>query len=318
MIVVLEGCDGSGKTTLARQLCERYDLKYHHEGPPPLNVSPLEHYGWILEAARWNIKKGHVRGVVFDRLALGERVYGSIYRNDDRLGADGWRVFKRLLAAADALHVVCDPGFNVCRENWGRRQNNEMIAEVDALKRVHERYRELTAEIRDGRPAQHYHFNYTYPQCFDELCAVINARLYADPIALPPGIIGSPNADYLFIGERGSSPDSLTTDLAFFGTTGSSHYLTQMLDEAGFREDEIAFVNAERWDNVEVPWHQWPFKRFIALGKIASEACRARGVAHWAVPHPQYWKRFRSDHPERYIEMLKAGRLENMHVEHHG
>jgi MoxR-like ATPase len=67
MIVILEGPDGAGKTTLAEQLAKKYGLVYKHEGPPPPKVNVLEYYGQLLDEARG-------KNVVFDRLALGERV----------------------------------------------------------------------------------------------------------------------------------------------------------------------------------------------------------------------------------------------------
>ena len=42
MLIVIEGCDGVGKTSLARDLCERTGAEYRHLGPP--QAHPLEEY----------------------------------------------------------------------------------------------------------------------------------------------------------------------------------------------------------------------------------------------------------------------------------
>jgi hypothetical protein len=113
VIVIVEGPDGAGKTQLARQLAQDHQLLYHHEGPPPVGVDPLHHYGSILEHARYVPS-----GIVFDRFALGERVYGPMLRGKDGLGEDGWRIFTRLLKAADATTILCLPPFATCHANW--------------------------------------------------------------------------------------------------------------------------------------------------------------------------------------------------------
>lgn len=121
MIVILEGPDGSGKTTLAKWLQHRYDLVYHHEGPPPAGVSVIDHYLELLETAR-------DFDVVFDRMALGERVYGPILRGEDRLGLHGWLTFSEHVRAVKARQLVCLPSPAACYQNWKTRKG-ELFAD---------------------------------------------------------------------------------------------------------------------------------------------------------------------------------------------
>lgn len=295
MIIILEGPDGAGKTTLADQLCTRYDLRYHHEGPPPSGIDALEYYGHILEGER-ELIAGGAKGIVFDRLALGERVYGPIYREHDRLGENGWRVFQRLINAANAVQVMCLPPYQTCYESWSSGRN-EMIArsKVDVFHRTYNRFDDLAS------PSQ-----IRYDWTTDELtwlCGEIEAEDKSRH-ALPPGMNGAPNGRYLFVGEKGANPESLTTDLAFFGVTNSSWWLTECLDQAGFREDEIAFVNARRHDDIEATWAVFP--KVIALGLVAEQECRRRYLDHSRVPHPQYWKRFQGHDRQGYVNMLRG------------
>lgn len=63
MNIVIEGCDGTGKTTLAKHLCERLGLYYWHESNP----RNLEEYTSMLSSG----------GVVFDRFCFGQFVYNT-------------------------------------------------------------------------------------------------------------------------------------------------------------------------------------------------------------------------------------------------
>ena len=303
MIIVLEGCDGSGKSTLAKYLCAKYDLEYHHEGPLPPQVPALEYYGGLVERCRWSIHRGDVKGFVLDRLAFGEMVYGPIYRGHSRLSWAEWRVMKRVLRAADALHIVCQTNYHATLANWIGRKG-EMITDRQQFERVYDRYRTLTAQ--DDYDF-HYFYDYLAPgelERLERFIAHINGAML--PRSLPPGSVGSPRARYLFVGEKGSQPDSLTADLPFFGHVNSSAYLTEALDAAGFTEDEVAFTNAQRWDGVRCSW-VIPDK-IIALGKVAARECTARSLHHIELPHPQYWKRFHATEFQTYVELLRKAR----------
>ncbi len=69
-LIILEGADLVGKTTLASLFVSRgYYL--HHEGPPPSGVTACEHYSQVVE----KLVAAH-EDVVIDRFHLGEIVYG--------------------------------------------------------------------------------------------------------------------------------------------------------------------------------------------------------------------------------------------------
>ena len=61
MNIVIEGCDGSGKTAIAKYLCEHLGMYYWHESSP----RALEEYKQMLSSG----------GVIFDRFCFGQFVY---------------------------------------------------------------------------------------------------------------------------------------------------------------------------------------------------------------------------------------------------
>ena len=64
MNIVIEGCDGTGKSTLAKFLAERFGLYYWHESAP----RSFDEYCQMLKAG----------GVVFDRFCFGQFMYNEI------------------------------------------------------------------------------------------------------------------------------------------------------------------------------------------------------------------------------------------------
>lgn len=63
MNIVIEGCDGSGKSTIARFLCEKLGMYYWHESSPRSKTE----YEQMLAPG----------GVVFDRFCLGQFIYNK-------------------------------------------------------------------------------------------------------------------------------------------------------------------------------------------------------------------------------------------------
>lgn len=63
MNIVIEGCDGTGKSAIAKHLCERFGLQYWHESQP----RPFDEYKQMLEYG----------GFVFDRFCVGQFVYNT-------------------------------------------------------------------------------------------------------------------------------------------------------------------------------------------------------------------------------------------------
>lgn len=71
MLVIIEGPDNTGKTTLAKKLVEKFDLEYIHCSKPKTDNPYLE-YCDLADS----IKKP----TVLDRAHLGEYVYGRLWR----------------------------------------------------------------------------------------------------------------------------------------------------------------------------------------------------------------------------------------------
>lgn len=98
-IIVIEGSDATGKTTLARALHKKFGGRYLHLGVH--KDVWKRHLMAIKLAARW-ADAGEL--VVIDRLWLSEEVYGQVFRGGPSYDT---RPMDNLLKFHGALNVLC-------------------------------------------------------------------------------------------------------------------------------------------------------------------------------------------------------------------
>jgi hypothetical protein len=285
--VVLEGADCTGKTTLAHHLFETYGFAYHHEGVPPGTGSLLNYYAELL-----------TRDVptVFDRLHLGELVYGPIMRGRSRLSEAELRLLDQLVAATGSVVVICAPSRELVVERWRTAHASEYVTSEEKIRAIYDGYLELRSHCTYIDPA---------PRGFPGLCPLIPELACSE--RLPRDVVGFPSARFLFVGERSNvAPGEF--HLPFFADHGSSRYLRACLRAAGYRDDEVAFTNALTVDEKPAALREklWkPDLTVTALGMVAAKALVREGIPGPMLPHPQYWKRFHATETDAYVEKLK-------------
>jgi energy-coupling factor transporter ATP-binding protein EcfA2 len=296
MIVILEGPDGSGKTTLANYLVAHLSLRYHHEGVPPANASPLVYYGDTLEGWRRSGAR-----VVADRFALGERVYGPLLRGVDQFGDEGWGVFNRLMRACGVVRVLCLPPFERCRAAWASGRP-ELIRDEELFSKTYWAW----ARLRDDRSLGDLLYDWTLISL--EKITELIIQVSREKRRIPSPAVGNPDAPYLLVGDVGNGKQpGPSGELAFFGTDESSGYLTRVLRVAEVPEQDVilmnsAYRNGATW-NLRQGWILQ--KKVVALGQRADERLTLDNVPHETIPHPQYWRRFRHHDVVSYAQRLR-------------
>jgi len=298
-VIILEGPDGSGKTTLAREL-EKGGFKYEHEGPTPDNVNAFKYYLRTLLIAL-----DQEQPVVFDRFHLGAWVYGPLLRNRVELTDDELTLLDRLMLSRDVRLILCLPGLDRARRNWAFNRKNELFSDAEIFKKSYQKFASLKRRYINKKPRVvpwSWHVIHAFLTEFQELPA------------LPAGVVGSLKGRYLFIGEQAMTG---YPDLPFMTPENSSGFLNRALREAGFNERDLILanaLNAEGDSNRELIYHLVSSLRplkVIALGKVAYDLVRdvapMRLVRH--VPHPQYMKRFGGTSGFiNYVKFLKEAR----------
>ena len=95
-MIIIEGADCTGKTTLAKEICERTGLLYKHMGPPE-EYADFDHILWYDKNSKFP--------AVWDRFHLGEHTYGAL-RLSKRGSLDQQLVVRGLLGARGATVVI--------------------------------------------------------------------------------------------------------------------------------------------------------------------------------------------------------------------
>ena len=299
-VIILEGPDGAGKTTLAERLREANPWggatpQIIHEGPPPAGVDLLTYYTELLLAYL-----AADAPVILDRFHMGETVYGPTCRGGTTLTDRGRVLLDRVCRAAGVLTVLCLPSLATCTLNWRAKPAKDYLRQ-DAAKlwEVYHRFLALAP--------QYALYDYESKAELKELLT----QLREAPRALPAGCAGAPGAAFLVIGEKSNGP----FDLPFHALNNSSEYLNGALAEAGYAEAQLALVNALKLDGrvryLKPVLDALPALRVVvALGKVAQRqaelACAKRpDLALVYLNHPQHQKRFYAADRADYVTQLQ-------------
>jgi thymidylate kinase len=150
VLIIIEGIDCSGKTTLANAIAEiiqdrtNHDVEILHRGIP--KEHPLDEY----EIPLVDYDPNGTHSIICDRWHVGADIYGPIMRNDDGLDSvQRWHM-NRFLSAKGALLVYTEAPFDVLTERMSQRGEDyiksEQIREIVDLYQVvlKELYAEFT------------------------------------------------------------------------------------------------------------------------------------------------------------------------------
>lgn len=138
-IVIVEGPDGSGKSTLIANHFS--DFQVVHNG---VFNSPEDAY--LAYAAQLSILEDSEK-IVFDRMHISQDIYGPICRNEPRK-LKSHRAIETLLYYREAVVVLCYT--NQSHKNWQERNrgNGEYIRDLD-------RYLEIFSEYHFDKIGEH-------------------------------------------------------------------------------------------------------------------------------------------------------------------
>lgn len=309
-VVVLEGPDGAGKTTVARSVAKRLNaLNVHHGAYDGLRGDRLAQlYVSSIDAA--------LRGassVVLDRAWHSEVVYGEVFRNGlDRLGPAWTRMLERVRLATPSRVFYLRAPFEVLWSTVSSRLSDELAQRREQLERVFAGYERarwpgaitieragLSAEQVARRVVEH-----VLELQRDELRERFAVARDHEVV----GNVAQSHETTLLVGEQASCAGSTRFPFVSFSTNGCSAWLTGLLNEVGVCETALTWVNAldVRGDDkrlCDVVEALRP-RRVVALGRVAAAVLAAQGVEHTALPHPQFVKRFYHNNGKGYGDDL--------------
>lgn len=141
-IIVLEGPDFAGKSTLAARLQTNAAVAIRTNGPPPAG-DLAQHYADQIAQARRSLSS-----TVFDRLHVGELIYGPEFRGTSRLTDEDLRALETMLDEAGAIRVHVDASDETLLRRFRGPRGDPLIDDEQRLLRIAASYRRLL----DGRP----------------------------------------------------------------------------------------------------------------------------------------------------------------------
>ena len=297
-LLLLEGPDGGGKTTLAKTVLK--DYAYQHNGPPPWTgmaadksvAKRNEVFWWQLGNL---VPKDATGRTVVDRSWPSEQAYGRVLDRPLVFHALAQRMFERYMLSVGGIVVLCLPPFHVARAAWkdrvneGRELLNEewQFAEIYAM---YERWRTCLPVV-----------DYDYSRDDDELLldGIDQETLVPNP---HPGILfGNPQAKILVVGEQSNLKwNEAGLHFPFIGPSRNAVWLAAQFERMAIPESAIAWINALQPDNRPTPAAVVgaTVEVIVALGHTATRWAIQNGEhCHQliSVPHPAYWTRFNAN-----------------------
>lgn len=315
-VIVLEGPDGAGKTTLAEHLVKKYGGVYvHRTWSPEMNV--WDHHTEALKIAH---EKSYQELVVIDRLWPSEYIYGRVFRGSSQYPAWAARSMDRVLLRLCAQTICCIPkdvDYVVKMHAEKKKRNEEMFPSVrevatryldwwtgSVIRPIDGDYVEQLTALGGVSTRQDYTYydvnvNGSRMHEFAELAVdvMIERQKKQFSLALNPALqnfIGYlPTARYLFVGEELGEPEGWCR-WPFYSPAGSPDFLNRTLHRVAFDETTGCWTNAINSDD---QLSRIVFEKnsllVICLGGIARRRCNSIGInIHAVIHHPQWARRF--------------------------
>jgi thymidylate kinase len=160
VILLFEGPDASGKTTLVESLIKRNPgtWEIHHHGAFPTPNAAFTAYERLLESISEN-----PRNVLIDRMHISERIYGQYFHNIWMSDRRYWYIDK-VCNELDVRLVWCLPPWRAVRKIWHSRIDDEMIKDESQLEQVYDAYN----AIAEYTNLDTILYDYTQPGAFED------------------------------------------------------------------------------------------------------------------------------------------------------
>lgn len=328
-LIVLEGCDGSGKTTLANYFVKKYGAVHIHQSYRYADKMFTYHTAVLDRAVRLSASKL----VVLDRLWASEDIYGCVYRGGTRWPQEG-RMVDRVLLKHGALQIfcLCDPATYADRLKKLANERAELyVSKAEAIAKEYwslyhgepepetsfPRLVTYASDLRSAGGLKRRHDCMRYridfegtdlarfaESALDLLLDIRTSQLLwlLDPNH--PGVTGTvATATAIIVGDEVNSK-SHRISWPFYDYGRSSLTLAEAMHAVGADETKYLYTNANSEDGkrllreVKLP--------VVCLGQEAHKTLTKLGIPHETTYHPQFVRRFCKDliSPRDYGESI--------------
>ena len=327
-MIVFEGTDGVGKTTLA-QACAKLML---HRGT-------LTNYkAYSVLPAWWDYFHHYLHdirpGTILDRFTASEAVYGPLFRQkiNDNFTPLNRAVVARELQRVGTITVFVDAPDEIIKERISAR--GDKLFTIPQIIAAGQSFRDLMGTATAIPQPNKWDFTHTFkvraPDPVlesDKFTALVRwiveasegmekrQELFNTHTKIDAsGTLYQP--EVIIVGE--TQNDELGGPNRAFCAGRSSHYLHRLLLAAGLNPFRCLFVNALQRDGSDLPHHVMRLIRedtkgypIVAMGKDAEKYCKRVDLVVNTFHHPSYLTRFRSGDfdkvAEEFSEVVKNG-----------
>lgn len=307
-IIIFEGADGTGKTTLANWLVRNCGAVYMHMTHRFMDKMFLYHTAALHRA----VELSKTRLVVIDRLWLSEEIYARTFRNNTAWPQHG-RMFERVFQRFGVLTVLCLGGEqHAARFQALRKDRKEMF---NSMQEVNRRYEDLCFGAEISKP-----INYCEQQTNNgglwPSRNVLSFKMEKEPsiylfltgaleqLNLLQGQISFPTDQQNLVGNVidpkilfvGDKTNGRYARLAwpFHAEGGGSRYLVEQLAQINFDEQQACWINIHGPLGKElISKILTKGPRVVVFGQAAAKTYRKLfNRSFVALPHPQFANRF--------------------------
>lgn len=312
MLCILEGPDGSGKSSLAERLIQRIletpryaedVVDYAHKKRPTEDSLLAEYLRPLVD-----YEPGRHRHLILDRWHLGELVYPEMTDRQTLATAAEFTYLEMFLRSRGALVVHVDTDTTTVLDAIEQRSESDPLES-----RVLEQHAGFSRALKTTNLR-----TVTYdrrqdvgtPEWLDLIIArAANAESDIPRIDLNPTYVGPANPSVVLVGDRRNVREgSFAYPTAFVPEPATSgKFLLDALPDTWRRYGMVGFINANEGYPVDIFSESTkPAVRpnFVVLGREAEKTVRGSGelAEHGfsVVPHPQYIRRFHHYARDRY------------------
>jgi len=302
LLIIIEGVDRTGKTSLAKRIADKIDAVVVHAGPPTKH--PIEEYQTALDGYS-PIAGTHL---VLDRWHVGEYVWPRIFGRET--------TFNRAVQKHTAMYMRSRGAYIV----WADRrnleglkrdlvENNEPLQPKDLLT-AQSLFTRAFADV-----GAHGVWDYEIHGDSEVNGIIAAAEDYEQQVfrvwwEVGQGWVGNERPKALLVGDelgplaKNTNPPDDIPFAPYAATSG--RYLIDSLH----KWRDVALINSlqgryQAPRDLQDAWSVFGRPNVVALGEKASERLTNYEVPHRTVPHPQYWRRFRYNDREEYTRLIE-------------
>lgn len=246
-LIILDGPDGAGKTTLANEFIHLYDAKYMHLTYRFKDKMFTYQLACLLRAVK--MSKDHL--VIIDRQWMSEICYAAAYRGGSKWPL-AYRLFDRIILKHSGIYVVCLPA-NL-RDHMNayeclKTQRDELYEDISP---VIIEYHKLWDKVKDWPNVMRYSYQDWPMDQLESFCVRVKVVLESWqekqwPRALDPeekNFLGHlDTAKFLFIAGDADSSARSGKWYPFMSYLGSDVLLLEVMERLHIPENEVVWTN---------------------------------------------------------------------------